>query len=197
MSDYTLKNLVWLRNRLFEIIKEKSLFFGDFTLSSGLKSGHYFDLKRTTLDPEGAAIIAKIFLDFHKGVDYLAVGGSTLGADPIVGSLMAVSHLQNEPKQGFIVRKATKNHGTKNLIEGGLKNEAGVILVDDVITTGKAIFEAAAAVSSNGNPINGFFAIINRTSKETGTISFQGADYPVRYIFSERDFLVNTDIIDS
>ena len=105
-----------------ELLKEHSLMFGDFTLASGKKSNFYFDSKRTTLLPEGAYLTAVEILAIlgEQGIQADAIGGMTLGADPIVCPVAALSHVEGNPLRAFIVRKETKGHGTTRQIEGKL-----------------------------------------------------------------------------
>ena len=105
------------RDRLRSLLQERSLRFGDFTLVSGRKSSYYFDSKQTTLDPEGAYLTAWCILDLvrREGIDAAAIGGMTLGADPMVCAVAPLSLLEDGPKlPAFIVRKEAKGHGTQN-----------------------------------------------------------------------------------
>jgi orotate phosphoribosyltransferase len=107
------------KQRLKEILQEKSILKGDFTLASGKKSTYYIDARLTTLDPEGVNLIGKIFLEeIIKDSSINVVGGPTMGADPIVGSVLALSQEAGCPLPGFLVRKEEKGHGTGKLIEG-------------------------------------------------------------------------------
>jgi len=109
------------RDRLRSLLQERSLRFGDFTLVSGRKSSYYFDSKQTTLHPEGAYLTAWCILDLvrREGIDAAAIGGMTLGADPMVCAVAPLSFLEEGPElPAFIVRKETKDHGTTRQIEG-------------------------------------------------------------------------------
>src|SRR5262245_40286352 len=106
--------------QLRDIIRKKSLRMGDFTLSSGKKSSYYLDCRMTTLDPQGALLIGRLILDSireHK-IPADAIGGLTIGADPIATAVAVVSALEGQPLPAFIVRKETKGHGTQRMIEG-------------------------------------------------------------------------------
>ena len=126
------------RARLAELLREHSLMFGDFTLVSGKKSRFYFDSKKTTLRPEGAHLVATAVLELieSQGIEADAIGGMTLGADPIVCPVAALSHGSARPLRAFIVRKEAKGHGTGRQIEGELEPASRVVVVDDVVTTG-------------------------------------------------------------
>lgn len=151
-----------MRTRLLEILKEKSLMFGDFTLSSGLKSNYYINGKKTILDPEGLFLTAEIILDMIKDDKANAIGGPTLGADPIVGAVTSLSFLKNCPIKGFIVRKEPKGHGTGNKIEGTLEKGYSVVIVEDVVTTGNSIAKAIEAVKESDCNIVRIISILDR-----------------------------------
>jgi len=106
------------KNRLLQLLKENALKFGKIKLASGKTSNYYIDAKQVTLDPEGAYLTAKIFLDMLKDEKFDAIGGLTIGADPIIGAIAAVSYRNNMPLQTFIVRKEPKKHGMQKYIEG-------------------------------------------------------------------------------
>lgn len=130
-----------------KLLKKEALKKGSFTLSSGKTSSYYLDGRIITLTPEGAFLTASIILELIKGKDIAAIGGPTLGADPIVGALAVLSYINNTPIKTFIVRKASKEHGMQRQIEGPkIEKNSRVIIVDDVATTGKAIIEAKQAL---------------------------------------------------
>lgn len=145
------ENLEGLKKKLAALLKDKALKEGKFVLSSGKESSYYLDGRAITLTPEGAYLVASIILKLIKGKGIDAVGGPTLGADPIVGAVAALSHIQKIPLKTFIVRKLAKEHGTQRQIEGpALKAGERVVLVDDVATTGKALLEAKEALDKIG-----------------------------------------------
>lgn len=152
-----------MRQRLFVLLQEESLKRGEFTLSSGKKSNYYLDGRVITLTPEGACLIAGIMLEMLKDNMPDAVGGPTLGADPIAGAIACLSHLRHDPIKTFIVRKASKNHGMQRQIEGPkLPAGAEVVLVDDVATTGGALIEAKNALDKEGIKATRAFVIVDR-----------------------------------
>ncbi|MEA1924737.1 MAG: orotate phosphoribosyltransferase [Candidatus Altiarchaeota archaeon] len=173
------------RTRLLELVKESALSIGEITLSSGKKSSYYIDCRRVTLDPEGAYLVAKILLDmFHKeGID--AVGGLTLGADPILGALAAVSFLEGKPIPTFIVRKTSKKHGTKKTIEGCLKEGSQVAVVDDVATTGNSLMQVIDVVENRDCEVKKVVVIVDREEGAKKTIA--GCGYALESIFSRRE----------
>jgi orotate phosphoribosyltransferase len=157
------KSVKELKAELAALLKQEALKRGKFVLSSGKTSNYYLDARVITLTPQGAYLTAQIILDYIREKGITAVGGPTLGADPIVGALACLSHLRNIPLKTFIVRKSAKGHGTQRQIEGP-KLEAGarVLLVDDVATTGKAILEAAEALEKIGLKPVGALVIVDR-----------------------------------
>ncbi len=148
-----------LKNRLLELLKKEALKKGQFILSSGKTSNYYLDGRIITLTPEGAYLTANIILGLIKDRGINAIGGPTLGADPIVGAIAALSYVNNISLKTFIVRKSAKEHGTQRQIEGpALKKGDSAILVDDVATTGKSLVEAKEALEEIG--VNAAAAIV-------------------------------------
>lgn len=152
------------RNRLRELLREHSLIFGDFTLTSGQKSRYYFDSKRTTLLPDGAYLTAREVLRVLRdnGIQADAIGGMTLGADPIVCPVAALSHLEGPALRAFIVRKEAKEHGTGRKIEGSVKPGSRVVVVDDVVTTGESTLKAIAAATDEGLEVVAVVCLVDR-----------------------------------
>ncbi len=152
-----------LKKRLLELLKKEALKKGKFILSSGKTSNYYLDGRIITLTPEGAFLVAGIILELIKDKDVNAVGGPTLGADPIVGAVACLSHINGIALKTFIVRKSVKAHGTQRKIEGPqLKQGDKVILVDDVATTGKALLEAKEALDQAGVQVLKAVVIVDR-----------------------------------
>ncbi len=152
------------RDRLRELLKERSLKFGEFTLASGRKSNFYFDSKKTTLLPEGSYLAAVEILRAIRehGIEAQAIGGMTLGADPLVCPVAALSHIEGPPLRAFIVRKATKEHGTERRIEGTLEPGSRVIVVDDVVTTGGSTLSAIEATEAAGHRVVAVLCLVDR-----------------------------------
>ncbi len=152
-----------LKVQLAAMLEKEALKRGNFVLSSGKTSTYYLDGRIITLTPEGAYLVASIILEMIKGMRISAVGGPTLGADPIVGAVAALSHINNSPINTFIVRKAAKEHGMQRQVEGPqLKKGDRVILVDDVATTGKALVEAKSALDNIGVVVDRAIVIVDR-----------------------------------
>jgi len=177
--------LVTNRERLKHLLREHSLLFGDFTLASGKKSSFYFDSKRTTLLPEGAYLTAAEILRILReaGISADAIGGMTLGADPIVCPIAALSHLEGPPLRAFIVRKEAKQHGMGQQIEGALEPRSRVVVVDDVVTTAGSTLRAIDAVEAAGHTIVAVVCIVDR--EEGGTEKL--ASWPFFPIFRKSE----------
>lgn len=177
--------------KLKEIILEKSYRKGTFTLTSGKTSDFYIDGKQTTLSAEGAYLCGKLFLELiqENEVAIDAVGGMTLGADPLVTATSVVSYLENAPIPAFIVRKEAKGHGTGNYIEG-LKNMPEgccVALVEDVVTTGGTLITVVKRVEDAGFRVGLIVTVVDR--QEGGAEALAEAGYPLKAIFTREELL--------
>ena len=157
------------RERLRQLLKAQSLMFGDFTLASGRKSSYYFDSKKTTLLAEGAWLTARLVLRRLKeeGIQAAAIGGLTLGADPIVCPVAALSHVEGPPLRAFLVRKEIKDHGTGRKIEGCPPPGTPVVIVDDVVTTAGSTLAAIEAAEGAGLVVTAVLCLVDR--EEGGT----------------------------
>jgi orotate phosphoribosyltransferase len=149
-----------LRNALLRLLAQKSFRLGEFKLSSGGTSDYYIDCRTTTLDAKGSRLTGEVFLDEirKRGWKPQAIGGLTMGADPIV---VAVSVVSGE-LDGFLVRKAEKQHGTGQRIEGFREKGARVVIVDDVCTTGASTVQAIEAAREFGFEIAGVMCLVER-----------------------------------
>ena len=153
-----MKDIEFLRR----LVLKKALKRGTFKLSSGGTSPYYFDGKQITLDSEGSAALARVILGWAKKDRAQAVGGLTLGADPIVGSVIALAGQKGLALKGFIVRKEPKKHGTRRSIEGVLKPGSRVIIVDDVVTKGSSTFRAIEEVEKLRCRVTRATALVDR-----------------------------------
>ncbi len=165
------------RQRLKEILLEKSYREGTFTLTSGKKSDFYIDCKQTTLSAEGAYLCGKLLFGLiRKEPDLRAVGGMTLGADPLVTAVSVVSFLEGAPIPAFIIRKEPKGHGTGSWIEGKSNISAGsfVALVEDVVTTGGTLIKAIERTQLEGYKVGGVFALVDREEGGSELLSQHG-----------------------
>jgi orotate phosphoribosyltransferase len=163
--------------RLLELFKEHAVLHGDFTLSSGLKTSYYFDGRKVTLWPEGAYLIGKKVFEMLAGEEVEAVGGMTLGADPIVTAVAVVSHLEGKPINAFIVRGDVKGHGTQQHVEGPLKEGSRVAIVDDVITTGGSVLRAIEAAEAAGCRVVKVVVLLDRKQGGSEEIVRRGYDF--------------------
>ncbi len=128
--------MAYKKDDLISVVRDKALRFGDFTLASGKKASYYLDCRQVTLDPVGANLVAEGILDL-LGDDYPdAVGGMAIGADPITAAVITLAGQQEKQIKGFIVRKESKQHGTTRMVEGPVEDGYGVVIVEDVVTTG-------------------------------------------------------------
>ena len=154
------------KERLLQIIREKSFRKGTFRLTSGKMSDFYVDCKQTTLSAEGAYLCGRLlFRNIHEsGIDVSAVGGMTLGADPLVTSVSVVSYLEGRPIPAFIIRKEPKGHGTGSWIEGksNVPADSPVVLVEDVVTTGGTLVKAIDITREEGYKVAKVLAVVDR-----------------------------------
>jgi orotate phosphoribosyltransferase len=173
------------REQLRQLLKTQSLMFGDFTLASGKKSTFYFDSKKTTLLPDGAWLTAREVLRAIRknGIEADAIGGLTLGADPIVCPVAALSHSEGPPLRAFIVRKEAKEHGTGKRIEGNVKPGSRVIIVDDVVTTAGSTLQAIGAAEAAGHTVVAVLCLVDR--EEGGAEKL--AAYPFYPLFKRQE----------
>jgi len=179
------------RERLKEILLEKSYRKGTFTLTSGKTSDFYIDGKQTTLSAEGAYLCGKLLFNLisEESDPIEAVGGMTLGADPLVSAVSIVSFLENSPIPAFIVRKEAKGHGTGNYIEG-LKNMppgCRVALVEDVVTTGGTLLKVIDRVEEAGFTVGLVVTVVERQEGGTEILSKKG--YPLKALYTRQELL--------
>lgn len=175
------------RDRLLRILREKSLSRGEFRLSAGGTSTYYIDARLTTMDPEGAFLIAKLLLEMLEDTEVDAIGGPSIGADFIVSVVAARSFEEGRPLQSFVVRKEPKKHGQRRLIEGNLPPKARVVLVDDVITTGRSIIQAAKAVEDEGGEVLKALCLVDR--REGGAENLEALGIPLEPVFGIEEVL--------
>ena len=173
------------RERLLQILKKKAVLYGDFVLASGKRSSYYIDGRLVTLEPEGSYLIARLILDLLKDEGVDAIGGPTLGADPIVGATVAASYIAGRPLLGFLVRKAEKTHGTQKRIEGPLREDHRVAIVEDVVTTGQSALDAIEQVEAVGAKVVKVIALIDRLKGANELLTEKG--YSFTALFTRKD----------
>ena len=177
------------RQELAEIIRRKSLKTGEFVLSSGKKASYYLDCRMSTLDPRGAMLIARLILDKIAAlkIEADAIGGLTLGADPIATAVAVISGLDGRPLPAFIVRKEAKGHGMQRYIEGwDGKPGSRVVIVDDVCTSGDSILKAAEKAEEAGYQVAATLCVVDREEGGTEAIRRRYFFYP---LFTARELL--------
>ncbi len=171
------------REKLKKLILERALQTSDkpvFKLSSGKLSTYYLDLRTITLDPEGGYIIGNLIFEMIKDKNPDAVGGLTLGADPISYSTSLISYLNKKPIKPFVVRKEPKGHGTGKQIEGNVKEGDRVFIVEDVVTTAGSSLKAAKVAQDAGLKVLGIIAIVDREEGGEENIKKEGFEfYPI------------------
>ena len=152
------------RNQLLDLLAANSFQLGEFTLSSGIKSDYYVDCRTTTLHAKGAELTGRVFLELfqQQGWKPQAIGGLTLGADPIVVAAAVISAQAGTPIHGFLVRKAEKAHGMGRRIEGFQEKGVPVVIVDDVCTTGSSTIQAIEAAREFGFKVIGAACLVER-----------------------------------
>jgi orotate phosphoribosyltransferase len=152
------------REQLLNLLATNSFRLGEFTLSSGGKSDYYIDCRTTTLHAHGAELTGRVFLELiqQQGWQPQAVGGLTMGADPIVVATSVISSQAGAPIHGFLVRKAEKAHGMGRRVEGFQEKGARVVIVDDVCTTGGSTIQAIEAAREFGFNITGVACLVER-----------------------------------
>ncbi len=172
------------REQLLDLLATVSFRLGEFTLSSGAKSDYYIDCRTTTLHAQGAALTGRVFLDLirQQGWQAEAVGGLTMGADPIVVATSIISVQQaGSPIHGFLVRKAEKAHGMGRRIEGFQQTGARVVIVDDVCTTGSSTIQGIEAAREFGFNIVGVACLVERLEAK-GRPAVEKAAAPAKFI---------------
>jgi orotate phosphoribosyltransferase len=178
------------RDQLLELLATNSFRLGEFTLSSGGKSDYYIDCRTTTLHAQGAELAGRVFLELiqQQGWQPQAVGGLTMGADPIVVATSVISSQADAPIHGFLVRKAEKAHGMGRRVEGFQEKGARVVIVDDVCTTGGSTIQAIEAAREFGFNIAGVACLVERL--EAGgrpAVEKAAAPAPFISIFTSND----------
>lgn len=178
------------RDQLLELLATNSFRLGEFTLSSGGKSDYYIDCRTTTLHAHGAELTGRVFLDLiqQQGWQPQAVGGLTMGADPIVVATSVISSQAGAPIHGFLVRKAEKSHGMGRRVEGFQEKGARVVIVDDVCTTGSSTIQAIEAAREFGFNITGVACLVERLEAGGRTaVEKAAAPTPFISVFTSND----------
>lgn len=185
-SAFAQEKVVALRDELIALFRERALKFGDFTLASGKKSSYYLDGKQISLHSKGLQLVSQGLLELLNDVDYQAIGGMSIGADPIVGGVLALAGAADRELKGFLVRKEAKGHGTNRFVEGPVVPGSKVVVIDDVVTTGGSALLAVDRIVEFGCEVVCVVGIIDRC--EGGPENFAARGLPFRSLLSIRDF---------
>jgi orotate phosphoribosyltransferase len=172
------------RDRLLALLLERSFRTGDFVLASGQRSRFYVDARTTTTHAEGQALLGRLGLAVLRRADLrpAAVGGLTMGADPVAYAVAHASWLAGDPVNAFTVRKEPKAHGTGKRVEGCFAAGDSVVVVEDVVTTGGSALRAIDAVAAEGGTVLAVLALLDR--EEGGRAAIEQAGYPVHALYT-------------
>ncbi|MCW2804613.1 MAG: orotate phosphoribosyltransferase [Propionibacteriaceae bacterium] len=173
------------KTALIEAIKELAIVHGEVTLSSGKKADYYVDMRRVTLDGATAPIIGRVMTSLVADWDFEAVGGLTLGADPVATSMLHTAAADGRRLDAFVVRKTEKAHGLQRRIEGTPVQGRRVLAVEDTNTTGGSVLTAVEALREAGAEVVGVAVIVDRDTGARERIEAEGLQY--RYAISAAD----------
>lgn len=175
------------RQRLIDLFHANgALRFGDFTLASGRRSSYFLDGKLVTLQSEGLRLVAAGLLELLSDVEFDAVGGMSMGADPIVAGMLTVAAEIGKPLDGWLVRKQAKGRGTNKFVEGPVREGARVVVIDDVVTTGGSALESVERIREVGGEVVCVVGVVDRL--EGGAQNFEDAGLPFRSLLTVSDF---------
>lgn len=174
------------RKKLIGLFHERALKFGDFTLASGKKSTYYLDGKQISLHSTGLRLVSLGLLELLHDVQFSAIGGMTIGADPIVGGVLVAAAESGRSLDGFLVRKEAKGHGTQKYVEGPVVPGSKVVVIDDVVTTGGSAIQAVDRIVEFGCEVVCVVGIVDR--KEGGAANFANKGLKFRSLLTIEDF---------
>ena len=174
------------RESLIALFHERALKFGEFTLASGRTSTYYLDGKQITLHADGLRQVCEGLLELLEDVEYDTVSGMSIGADPIIGGLLTVAAERGVAMEGLLVRKEAKGHGTGQYIEGPAGEEARVVVIDDVVTTGGSSLQAVDRIQEYGATVVQVVGIVARL--EGGAAAFAARALPFKALLTIEDF---------
>ncbi|HET6233054.1 MAG TPA: orotate phosphoribosyltransferase [Longimicrobiaceae bacterium] len=177
------------RERLLDLLVERSIRLGDFVLASGARSSYYVDCRATTTHAEGQFLVGRLGLAAVEdaGLAPEAVGGLTMGADPVAYAMAHASWLAGRPVHAFSVRKEAKAHGTGKRVEGCFAPGARVVVIEDVVTTGDSALKACAAVDAEGGEVLAVLTLVDRESG--GREKIEAAGHRVLSLFQVSELL--------
>ena len=172
-----------IKGQLAALIREKAVVHGKVILSSGKEADYYVDLRRVTLDSTSAPLVGEVMLELTKDLNYDAVGGLTVGADPVATAMMHVAAQKGRKIDAFVVRKAEKAHGLQRRIEGPDVKGRKVLAVEDTSTTGGSVLTAVEALEEAGAILVGVAVIVERGAKDK--VEAAGLKYLAAYQLSD------------
>lgn len=173
------------RDRLLELVRDRAVVHGRVTLSSGQEADYYVDLRRITLDGEAAPLVGDVMLDLVADLEIDAVGGLTMGADPVATAMLHAAHRRGRGLDAFVVRKAEKAHGLQRRIEGPDVAGRRVLVVEDTSTTGGSPLAAVEACREAGADVVAVAVIADRDSGAAERVREAGVDYRAAYSLAD------------
>jgi orotate phosphoribosyltransferase len=173
------------RDELRRQIAAKAVVHGRVTLSSGREADHYVDLRRITLDGRSAPLVGTVMLDLTTDMDYEAVGGLTLGADPVAVAMLHAAAGRGRRLDAFVVRKSEKSHGLQRRVEGPDVAGRRVLAVEDTSTTGTSVLTAVEALREAGADVVGVAVIVDRSTGARERIEQAGLPYRAAYTLTD------------
>jgi orotate phosphoribosyltransferase len=177
MANMHANNIQQEKENLLHMITKEAYCRKKVVLSSGKESDYYIDARRVTLNPQGAYLCARLILDTIGHEDIDAIGGPTLGADPLLGAIAVLSHQLHRPLNTFIIRKSQKPHGKQQQIEGPLLKEGcRVVLIDDVATTGKALVHSIEVLHQLDVQVRKAICIVDRNEGAKEALAQKGCE---------------------
>jgi orotate phosphoribosyltransferase len=179
--------VVTARDALLKQIQDKAVVHGRVVLSSGREADYYVDLRRVTLDASAAPLVGEVMLDLTHDLDYDAVGGLTLGADPVATAMLHAAHARGRQLDAFVVRKSEKQHGLQRRIEGPDVAGRRVLAVEDTSTTGGSVLTAVEALQEAGAVVVAVAVIVERGASPT----VEAAGLPYRSAYSLADLALD------
>lgn len=173
------------RDDLLQLLQMRAVLHGEFVLSSGQRSSYYLDARLVTLSARGSRLIGRLFVDELTVDPPDAVGGMSVGADPIVTAVTVTSAYDGSPIDGLLVRKAAKGHGAGRRVEGPIRDGMRVVVVEDTVTTGSSLLAAADAIREAGGRVSRAVALIDRQEGAAARLRESGIDFHALYTSSE------------
>jgi orotate phosphoribosyltransferase len=177
------------RERLGELLRSRSIRRGEFVLASGARSSYYIDARTTTMSGHGQLLIGRLGIEYLDATDWApaAVGGLTLGADPVAYAIAHAAGRLGRELDAFTIRKESKGHGTGRRIEGGFQPDTDVVVVEDVVTSGDSALRAIQTLEESRGRVLGVLAVVDREAG--GRERLEKAGYPVVSMFTANELL--------